>query len=128
MLEKEHLMHPQLSQAMAQARQQELLDAAQRSRRVALPFRRTRRASAPAIRWQGLTLRLATSADRSALARLAELEQTVSPADPVLLGEVMHRPVAALSLHDGRVIADPFIPTAELVELMRLRARQITCC
>ena len=45
----------------------------------------------------------------------------------MLLGEVMERPVAALSLRDGRVIADPFIPTAELVELMRLRARQITC-
>jgi hypothetical protein len=46
----------------------------------------------------------------------------------VLLGEVMHRTVAALSLSDGRVVADPFTPTAELIELMRLRARQISCC
>ena len=38
----------------------------------------------------------------------------------------MQRTVAALSLRDGRVVADPFTPTAELVELMRLRARQIT--
>jgi hypothetical protein len=120
-------MHPQLNQVLAEARQQDLLEAAASSRR-ARPFRRSRRASAPTIRWQGLTLRLATSADRSALARLAELEQTSSPADPVLLGEVMQRPVAAMSLKDGRVIADPFIPTAELVELMRLRARQISCC
>jgi hypothetical protein len=120
-------MHPQMTQALGAARQQELLDAAARERRGLRPFRRGRRASAPAIRWQGLTLRLATSADRSALARLAELEQTASPQEPILLGEVMERTVAALSLRDGRVIADPFMPTAELVELMRLRARQITC-
>jgi len=115
-----------MNQALATARQQEMLQAA-RERRIAGPFRRRRRASAPAIRWQGLTLRLATSADRSTLARLAELEQTTSPQEPILLGEVMERTVAALSLRDGRVIADPFMPTAELVELMRLRARQITC-
>ncbi|HEY1776942.1 MAG TPA: hypothetical protein VGG41_12345 [Solirubrobacteraceae bacterium] len=119
-------MHPQLNQALGEARQQELLALAARERRGPRPFRR-RRSSAPAIRWQGLTLRLATSADRSALARLAELEQAASPQEPVLLGEVMQRPVAALSLRDGRVVADPFMPTAELVELMRLRARQITC-
>jgi hypothetical protein len=123
----EHLMHPQMNQALATARQQELLDVATRERRGAGRFRRRERESAPVIRWQGLTLRLATSADRSALARLADLEQTARPADPVLLGEVMQRPVAALSLRDGRVIADPFTPTSELIELMRLRARQITC-
>jgi hypothetical protein len=124
---KEQLMHPQMNQALGAARQQDLLEAAARERRVPRPFRRGRRSSAPAIRWQGLTLRLATSADRSALARLAELEQAASPQEPVLLGQVMERTVAALSLRDGRVIADPFMPTAELVELMRLRARQITC-
>jgi hypothetical protein len=120
-------MHPLLNQGLAHAHQQDLLESAARSRR-ALPIGRGRRASVPTIRWQGLTLRLATSADGSALARLAELDQAVRPADPVLLGEVMQRPFAAMSLKDGRVIADPFIPTAELVELMRLRARQISCC
>jgi hypothetical protein len=120
-------MHPQLNLALAAAKQHDLLEAAARERSGGRRLRRRRRAAAPAIRWQGLTLRLATSADQSALARLAELEQTARPADPVLLGEVMQRPVAALSLRDGRVIADPFTPTAELIELMRLRARQITC-
>ena len=43
----------------------------------------------------------------------------------MLLGELMQRPVAALSLRDGRVIADPFTPTADVVELMRMRARQL---
>jgi len=124
---KENLMHPHLNLALATARQQELLEVAARERSGRRVLRRRRREAAPAIRWQGLTLRLATSADGSALARLADLEQTSQPADPVLLGEVMQRPVAALSLRDGRVIADPFTPTAELIELMRLRARQITC-
>lgn len=120
-------MNPLLNLALANARQQERIEAASRVRTGMPRLRRRRRAAAPAIRWQGLTLRLATSADGSALARLAELEQTARPADPVLLGEVMQRPVAALSLSDGRVIADPFTPTAELIELMRLRARQISC-
>lgn len=122
-------MHPLLNLALGNARQQELIEAASRERTgTRRPRRRRRREAAPAIRWQGLTLRLATSADGSALARLADLEQTARPADPVLLGEVMQRPVAALSLSDGRVVADPFTPTAELIELMRLRARQISCC
>jgi hypothetical protein len=118
-------MHPQLSLGIAQARHDELLDQAVRRRAVA-GWRRRGREAAPPVFWQGLTLRLATSADRSALAHLAELEQTTAPADPVLLGVMLQRPVAALSLRDGRVIADPFSHTAELVELLRLRARQLS--
>jgi hypothetical protein len=72
-----------------------------------------------------LTLRLATAADRAALARLADLEQVDRPADPVLLGVLSNRPVAALSLHDGSLVADPFVPTAELIELLRMRAGQL---
>ena len=30
------------------------------------------------------------------------------------------RLVAAVSLHDGRVVADPFMPTADVVEMLRL--------
>ena len=120
-------MQPQLSLALAQARHEEFLDRSNRHRRAA-GWRRGNREASPRILWEGLTLRLATSADRSALARLAELEQTTAPAEPVLLGVMMERPVAALSLRDGTVIADPFAPTVELVELLRLRARQLTCC
>jgi hypothetical protein len=120
-------MNPQLSLGIAQARHEDLLDQAARHRGGVQGWRRRNRQAAPPVLWEGLTLRLATSADRSALARLAELEQTTAPAEPLLLGVMMQRPVAALSLRDGRVIADPFTPTAELIELLRLRARQLSC-
>ena len=119
-------MNPQLSVVIAQARHEDLLDQAARHRGVH-SWRRRHRKAAPPVLWEGLTLRLATSAGRSALARLADLEQTTAPAEPLLLGVMMQRPVAALSLRDGRVIADPFTPTAELIELLRLRARQLSC-
>ena len=118
-------MQPQLSLGIAQARHQDLLE--QSGRRGRAARRRRLRATASPLFWEGLTLRLATSADRPALTRLAELEQASRPAEPVLLGVVMQRPIAALSLRDGSVIADPFTPTAELVELLRLRARQLSC-
>jgi hypothetical protein len=107
-------MNSQLSLRHAEARQEELSAEAARRRRARGP-----------ILWTGLTLRLATSADQPALERLAELDDATRPAEPVLLGEIRRRPVAALSLADGRVIADPFTSTYELVELMRLRARQM---
>ena len=34
-------------------------------------------------------------------------------------------PAAVLSLGDGTVVADPFTPTLELLQLMRIRARQL---
>jgi len=114
-------MHSQLNFALATARHQELLDRAARRHLRS----RARRDAEIQTFWEGLTLRLATACDRPALARLAELEQAEPPAEPVLLGVVMQRPVAALSLSDGRVVADPFVATAELVELLRLRARQL---
>ncbi len=117
-------MSPQLSFALSQARHSEFIDRATRRRRGSRAGRDQDRPE-PELSWEGLTLRLATSADRSALARLAELEQAERPAEPVLLGVVRQRAVAALSLSDGRVIADPFWRTAELVELLRLRARQL---
>lgn len=127
-------MHPQLSIALAQSRHDELVSrAAERRRwfghRARTDDRRARTGDhAFATSWTGMTLRLATAADRPALARLADLEQAERPTEPVLLGVVLGRPVAALSLNDGRVIADPFVHTAELVELLRMRACQLGCC
>ena len=72
-----------------------------------------------------VTVRRATKEDSRTLVRLAQLDQAATPADPVLIGELFTRPVAALSLGDGNVVADPFTPTAEVVALLRLRARQL---
>ena len=55
--------------------------------------------------------------------RLAELDSQRPLTGPALVGEIDGRPAAAISLEDGRVVADPFQPTANLVALLRMRAR-----
>ena len=60
--------------------------------------------------------------DEVALRSLAELDSTKIPAGPALLAEVDGEARAALSLADGRVVADPFHHTADLAELLRARA------
>ena len=118
-------MQPGLTAALAASRHAEMLEEA-RTRRGVLFGRRRGRAAGPSTRWASLTVRLATSADRPALERLAALDGAETPpSGPVLIGSMMARPVAALSLSDGHVVADPFAPTFELVELLRLRARQL---
>jgi hypothetical protein len=115
-------MHPSLTQALSAARTQDLLGNAATWRRGRRPRREP---AGPDVSWAPFTVRLATSADAPALERLAALDEKTSPAAPVLIGSLMARPVAALSLADGGVVADPFTPTCELVELLRLRARQM---
>ena len=44
---------------------------------------------------------------------------------PALVGEIDGRPAAAISLADGRVVANPFQQTAQLVALLRMRARAL---
>ena len=51
--------------------------------------------------------------------------QPDAPAGRVLVAEVDGELLAAISLDDGAVVADPFEPTAALVELLRARARQL---
>jgi hypothetical protein len=63
--------------------------------------------------------------DGPALARLAELDERILPAGPFLLAESRGRLVAALPLDGGAPIADPFLPTAGVTELLVVRARQL---
>ena len=63
--------------------------------------------------------------DDRALARLAGLDSSSVPTEPLLLAEVGGELHAALSLRDGAVIADPFQRTAQLVTLLRTRAEQL---
>jgi hypothetical protein len=57
--------------------------------------------------------------------RLAELDSQRPLTGPALVGEIDGRPAAAISLTDGRVVADPFQQTAALVAHLRLRARAL---
>lgn len=73
---------------------------------------------------QQITIRNGYSDDDSDVARLAALDSAPVPPGPLLLAEVDGRLVAALSLADGGVIADPFTPTLDVVAMLRLRAQQ----
>jgi hypothetical protein len=69
-----------------------------------------------------ITIRRSTDADRDAIRRLAELDSRQVPRGPAMLGFVCDELRAAVALDDGASLADPFQPTAELVELLRVRA------
>jgi hypothetical protein len=70
-----------------------------------------------------ITLRNAADDDELKVVRLAALDSSPVPPTPLLLGEVNGELRAALSLRDGSAIADPFVHSAELVELLRFHAR-----
>jgi hypothetical protein len=72
-----------------------------------------------------ILLRTAYADDQHSLHRLAVLDSApATPAPPLLVAEVEGELKAALSLSDGRAIADPFYPSAELVALLRSHADQ----
>lgn len=67
-------------------------------------------------------VRLASERDAQAVRELAELDGSRPLIEPVLIGEIQGRPAAAISLTDGRVVADPFQATSHLTPILRLRA------
>jgi hypothetical protein len=69
-----------------------------------------------------LTIRRADAADAGALVRLAALDSASPPTGAALLAEVGDEVWAALELDSGAAIADPFRPSGDLVDLLRLRA------
>ena len=66
-------------------------------------------------------VRPATEDDQRDLQRLAELDGQRPFAGPALIGEIDGRPAAAVSLFEGRVVADPFQHTAALRQILRMR-------
>jgi hypothetical protein len=66
-------------------------------------------------------IRQATDADEGALRRLAELDSKRPLSGPALIGEIDGNPAGAVSLTDGRVIADPFQQTAVLKQILHMR-------
>jgi hypothetical protein len=73
-----------------------------------------------------IILRATRPGDADALNRLAGLADRPLPAGGVLLVAEVERELLAAMSTDGRtVVADPFRATADLVELLKLRAGQL---
>ena len=72
-----------------------------------------------------LTIRRASADDTFALKRLAAVDSAAPPTGEVLLAEMGDELWAAVSVDTGTAIADPFRPSADLVALLRFRARRI---
>jgi len=73
-----------------------------------------------------LTLRPAGSRDGAVIARLAALDSRRPPSGMTLVGELDGRIVAAISFHDGAIVADPFEHTADIVQALRARREQLS--
>jgi hypothetical protein len=71
-----------------------------------------------------ISIRLATAADDSTLIQLAALDSAPAPRGQVLVADLDGEIIAAHSIAPSRSIADPFRPTADISELLELRARQ----
>ena len=69
-----------------------------------------------------LTIRHAAADDMKSLERLAALDSRRVPSGELFVAEVGGRLVAATSIDTGAVIADPFEPTASIVELLQIQA------
>jgi hypothetical protein len=72
-----------------------------------------------------VALRLAGPDEADVVRRLAELDEAPMLRGEVLLAVVDGRAVAAASLADGRIVADPFARTGGAVELLRLHRAQL---
>ena len=87
---------------------------------------RERSAPQPTRRPTDVVVRIANATDETALERLAALDSRRLPHGRLLVAEVDGDIVAAASIEtDVEPIGDPFRRTAELRELLKLRARQV---
>jgi hypothetical protein len=71
-----------------------------------------------------LTIRRATIEDDQALNALAIIDSSLPLSGDVLVAQLDGAVMAAISVTDGRAIADPFRRSADTVEVLRLHARQ----
>src|SRR3954471_7706353 len=76
------------------------------------------KSEAPEAQPVPITIRHAWADDAPALERLATLDSRKVPAAPVLVAELDGRLCAALSLTDGQSVADPFMATAAVLQLL----------
>ena len=71
-----------------------------------------------------ITITHSTEADVPSVRRLAALDDRRPPHGPALLAYVGGELRAAVGLLDGQAVADPFHLTADIIDLLRLQARQ----
>jgi hypothetical protein len=67
-----------------------------------------------------LVLRRGRPTDAAELRDLAGLDSARPLTGETIVAAVDGRLVAAVSLHDGRVVADPFTPTQDVVQMLRM--------
>jgi hypothetical protein len=72
-----------------------------------------------------ITIRRATEDDARSLDRLARLDSRRLPAGPHLIALADDVPVAAISLHSGQTVANPFAATDAVVALLSERAAHL---
>src|SRR3954454_2215232 len=72
-----------------------------------------------------LVIRSASKDDNGRLERLALLDSAPVPHGAVLVAEREGMLVAAVPVGGGRAIADPFVPSKDIVSLLKLRANQL---
>jgi hypothetical protein len=72
-----------------------------------------------------ISIRPAAANEEPILRDLSELDATPQLQRPALLALVDDQPVAALSLTDGRVAADPFTRTEDVVVLLRAYLKRL---
>jgi hypothetical protein len=70
-------------------------------------------------------IRNASKEDGGRLKRLALLDSADVPQGAVLVAEREGMLVAAVPVRGGRPIADPFVPSKDIVRLLELRANQL---
>jgi len=109
------MISPQLSFLAAREHARDLREAAARSTVPDLGLSSLR----------GVTLRRASPGDAGRLQLLADLDCAEVPSGALLVAEVDGHLLAALPLDGATPIADPFARSAELLELLRLRAAQL---
>ena len=113
-------MNPFLSRELAHEHIRDLHDAAARNGgRKRREVRPDRDPATP------ITVRRFAERDIDTVRLLAALDSKRMPTGAVLVAERGGEVVAALELETSNVLADPFKPTADLVELLKLSARQL---
>jgi hypothetical protein len=112
------MLGPHFQIEMARLRGAELEERARR-------LRASRKDPQPLPVGEAVTMRVGALTDSRELEQIAVAAAGRSPIEPVLIGELAGRPVAAVSLINGAVVAECQDAAKDVVALLRLRALQL---